>query len=279
MSALPHLAEQRASNETLPGHPGAYALPSREEVRGLRDSVAEMNDNLAAQVRMMALAVENVQINERLGVAARISPKERRVVFIGSQGFGGNIKYAWLDFACRAKEWGVECWFAPQTPEQDTLAQSLGLSYFPHDWKKWTREHTGLALRTAVRVTDTHFTALASPNPYPHALFSGAHEVQLWHGISIKEIALRSTMPLGRMSVDHAQNLASCRMEAFCGSSAAAESEWRRWFNFDRYANLGYPRNDVLLREPTELDLLNVDTVALRAARRVHALGGKVFFY
>jgi CDP-glycerol glycerophosphotransferase len=273
--------ERFAANDcgAVPAAAPASGVPSREELAALQKSIVELNRNVLAQLRHVALAVENGQVNERLREAARISPKERRVAFIGGPGFAGNIKYAWLDFAQRAKAWDVECWFAPQTAEQDEFAKALGVPHFPYDWRQWTREHTGAALRTAVRVIDTHHTAIACANPYQHSLFSGAHEVQLWHGISIKEIALRSNVPLQRMSLGHAQNLASCRMELFCGASAAAEPEWRRWFNFDRYANLGYPRNDVLLREPTELDLLNVDTAALTAARTVRDRGGKVFFY
>jgi len=279
LSALPLLADRLAANDLARPDAADATLPTRADIDALRRTIVGLNDNVLSQVQRVAASVERVQINERLREASRIAPKERRVVFIGAPGFAGNIKYAWLDFAQRAKAADVECWFAPQTREQDDLCKALGVPYFPFDWTTWTREHTGAALRTAVRVVETHYTEIAPANPHQHALFFGAREVQLWHGISIKEIALRSNVPLARMTLGHAQNLASCQMDVFCGASAQAEQEWRRWFVFERYANIGYPRNDVLLRTPTELDLLNVDTAALGAARAVRARGGKVFFY
>ncbi len=280
MSAIAALANPRAPlGFPLPPAPADDAA-TRSELEALRKTVAELNGTVLQHLRTLHAAQERDRINERLTRISQITPKDRRVVFIGSTGFAGNIKYAWLDFAQRAQALGIECWFAPQTREQDALMKTLGVNHFPVDWTTWTREHTSAALRTAVRVIDTHYTAIASPNPYQVALFSGAAEVQLWHGISIKEIALRANVGLAQMTLAHAQNLASCGdMSVFVGSSAQAEGEWRRWFAFDRYANVGYPRNDVLLREPTELDLLNVDTAALAACRTVRSRGGKVFFY
>ncbi len=271
MSAFDAFTERRAASPE--------AVQPQDPGSALQAQIGELGRSVLAQLRSVALAFETTQINDSLREASRIAPKDRRVVFIGAGGFAGNIKYAWLDFSQRAKALDIDCWFAPQTRDQEELMKALGVQHFPFDYTAWTREHTGLALRTAVRVIESHYASHMMPNPYQHALFSGAHEVQLWHGISIKEIALRAAPALGRMTTAHAQNLASCRMDVFCGSSAQAEVEWRRWFSFDRYANVGYPRNDVLLRTPNELDLLNVDTAALNAARRVRAAGRKVFFY
>ncbi len=270
-----HAFDAPTQRRTTPPQAG---LP-QDAVTALQAQIGELGRSVLTQLRSVALAFETTQINDSLREASRIAPKDRRVVFLGASGFAGNIKYAWLDFCQRATEMDIDCWFAPQTRDQEALMKTLGVQYFPLAHTDWAREHTGLALRTAVRVTESHYAGYTMPNPYQHALFSGAHEVQLWHGISIKEIALRAPPALGKMTLAHAQNLASCRMDVFCGSSAQGEAEWRRWFSFERYANIGYPRNDVLLREPSQLDLLNVDTAALNAMRRVRGGGGKVFFY
>jgi CDP-glycerol glycerophosphotransferase len=63
------------------------------------------------------------------------------------------------------------------------------------------------------------------------------------------------------------------------GTTSTAEPEWRRWFAFNRYAPIGYPRNDVLHREPDEGDLANVDKDAYARAVEARRQGKQVFVY
>jgi CDP-glycerol glycerophosphotransferase len=216
-----------------------------------------------------------------LAQASRISPKDRTVVFVGRLHFGDNVKYAWLQALEHARGAGWDCWYLPPDEKQETLVRSTGARCLPWRQDQWTAEHVAVAQRTAVLVIGDHFFAAGQPgNSLAPALFAGARWVQLWHGISIKEIALRNPPPLGSMTLYQAEALASCgRYAAFVGSSAAAEVEWRRWFGFEAYACTGYPRSDVLLREPTPGDLLNVDTEALDLARATRAAGGRVVLY
>jgi CDP-glycerol glycerophosphotransferase len=77
-----------------------------------------------------------------------------------------------------------------------------------------------------------------------------------------------------------ARVLATCgRYARMIGTTARGEDEWRRWFAFDRYAPIGYPRNDVLYREPTEADLVNVDRKAFELAGQTLKAGKRVFLY
>jgi CDP-glycerol glycerophosphotransferase len=66
---------------------------------------------------------------------------------------------------------------------------------------------------------------------------------------------------------------------ALLGTTRSGEAEWRRWFGFQRYAPLGYPRNDVLYREPGEDDLLNVDRNAFSRARKARERGQRVVLW
>ena len=63
------------------------------------------------------------------------------------------------------------------------------------------------------------------------------------------------------------------------GTAAQGEEEWRRWFSFDRYAPLGYPRNDVLYRQPGEDDLAGCDRDTYERARATLARGKRVLLY
>jgi CDP-glycerol glycerophosphotransferase len=204
-------------------------------------------------------------------------PKVRSVVFVATTYFGCNIKYAWLAFRTRAQAAGVQAWFLPQTLDQEQAVNSLGEACFPVDPAQWQTHHIQAALSAAVVVTCDHFL---NPNPYAAALLAGARHVQLWHGISIKEIGLRNIPPLKHMSTQIARVMATCGpFTRLIGTSAAQESEFRRWFGFERYAPIGYPRNDVLLREPDAADLLNVDRAVLQQAREARQAGRRVWLY
>ncbi|HSI59182.1 MAG TPA: CDP-glycerol glycerophosphotransferase family protein [Ideonella sp.] len=208
---------------------------------------------------------------------SRMHPKDRSVVFVGTTFFGCNVKYAWLAFREAARREGVTAWFLPQNPLQQRLVAGLGENCFPVNASEWTPDHFHTALSAAVVVTCDH---LLNPNPYAAALLAGARHVQLWHGVSIKEIGLRNLPPLKQMSPRFARVLATCGPFAkLVGTAASAEAEWRRWFAFDRYAPIGYPRNDVLFREPDAGDLLNVDTAMLAEAQAAQAAGRRVVLY
>jgi CDP-glycerol glycerophosphotransferase len=133
------------------------------------------------------------------------------------------------------------------------------------------------ALEAAVIVTSDH---LLHPNPFALPLFAGARHVQLWHGVSIKEIGFRSAPALRQMSPHAARVLRTAGHYAtLVGTTERGEAEWRRWFGFERYAPIGYPRNDVLYREPTAEDLLNVDRDVYETAQRARDKGQRVVLW
>lgn len=240
--------------------------PPANDMAGLAARVAQLEQQFRVQTACADLAH-----------TSRFHPKRPCVVFVGTTYFGCNVKYAWLDFRHRARAAGIEAWFLPQTEAQEAAVRSLGEACFPCRAADWQPEHLSTALSAAVVVTCDH---LLNPNPYAAALLAGARHVQLWHGVSIKEIGLRNLAPLKSMSPQFARVLATCGpFSRMVGTSASQEREFRRWFGLSRYDPIGYPRNDVLLREPEPADLLGCDLEALARAREARARGGRVVLY
>ena len=244
----------------------AATTPPSAELQALQTRLREVEQQLWVE-----------RTNRDLERVSRMHPKRRIVVFVATTYFGCNLKYAWLAALQREAALGFEAWFLPFNAEQQRLVASLGGRCLPAAYADWSSEQLHAVLSAAVVVTSDH---LLNPNPYAAALLAGARQVQLWHGVSIKEIGLRN-LPGGRsLGPQLGRVLATCGPFArLLGTAAAAEGEWRRWFAFERYAPLGYPRNDVLYREPTEADLAGCDRDTYERACAARARGKRVILY
>lgn len=263
VNAMLELRESRTPSSST-GAPEA-PVPSNE-LAALKAKLQELEQQLNYE-RIVADLTE----------VSRMHAKTRSVVFVGNTYFGDNLKYAYLECLRKAKERGFSCWFMPQTEEQERFVRGLSAPCLPQAWEQWTAEHVTIALSAAVVVTSDH---LLHPNPFALPLFAGARHVQLWHGVSIKEIGLRNSAPLKNFTPHLSRVLRTAgNYAALVGTAESGESEWRRWFGFERYAPIGYPRNDVLYREPTEHDLLNVDREAYRHAEAARAAGKRVILW
>jgi CDP-glycerol glycerophosphotransferase len=236
------------------------------DVAGLQTRVRELEQQLHLE-----------RCNRDLAEVSRMHPKERIVVFVGTTYFGDNVKYAWLAARERAQALKFDCWFLPFNAEQEETVRRLGGHCFPSSHNDWSADQLHAALAAAVVVTSDH---LLGANPYAAALLAGARQVQMWHGVSIKEIGFRNLTGLKNMSPQFARVLKTAgKFASFTGTASHNESEWRRWFAFDHYAATGYPRNDVLHREPTANDLLNVDMAAYERACEAQRQGRRVVLY
>ena len=225
---------------------GRVPGPADADIEPLKAKLRELEQQLALD-----------RATRDLAQVSRMHPKRRIAVFVGTTYFGCNVKYAWLAAWQQAERLGCEVWFLPYNAEQERLVGELGAPCLPCAYAQWSPEHVHTALSAAVVVTTDHFL---NPNPYAAALLAGARHVQLWHGVSIKEIGLRNLAPGRALGPHFARVLATCGPYAtLVGTAAAGEAEWRRWFAFERYAPLGYARNDVLRRQPTEADLVRCD--------------------
>jgi len=263
----------------------AFGAQVNEAISSLVDSLLELKardhtadlEALRTKLAQMEQQLNQERTARELAEISQIHPKERRVVFVGGAHFGDNTKYAWQALRERAAAMGVECWFMPHDATQEALVRGLGGDCFPGTPEQWSDADVTRALGTAVLVIHDH---LLHPNPLAPSLFAGARMVQLWHGISIKEVGLRNLPALKNFSPRVARILRTCgRFASFVGGSRADEANWRRWFSFERYAPIGFPRNDVMHREPSAIDLVNVDEALLERMRAVRRAGKRVFFY
>lgn len=252
------------------------AVVDVQQAKGAETMAAEL-DTLKGRLRDLEQQLSLERATRDLERVSRMHPKQRIVVFAGTTYFGCNVKYAYLATMQREEQLGLQAWLLPFNAEQERTVTALGGRCLPPAYASWTPEHLHTVLSAAVLVTTDH---LLNPNPYAAALLAGARQLQLWHGVSIKEIGLRN-LPGGRALGPHlARVLATCGPYArMLGTAAAGEAEWRRWFAFERYAPIGYPRNDVLHREPSDADLAGCDRDSYDRACATLARGKRVILY
>jgi CDP-glycerol glycerophosphotransferase len=221
----------------------AFDREAGEALSQVVDAVVELRQGLGRLQEIESLKVRLRELEQQLSLeragrdlaqVSHMHAKSRHVVFVGTTYFGCNVKYAWAEAHRRGAEaLGFEAWFLPYNAEQEQLVSGLGGRCLPAGHQNWQPEHIQLALSAALVVTSDHFL---NPNPYAAALLAGARQVQLWHGVSIKEIGLRNLAGGRALGPHFARVLATCgRYARFVGTAQHAEAEWRRWFAFERY--------------------------------------------
>lgn len=264
----------------------AFTLQVSSAIESLVDGLLQVQQRVEDNQAMLALQQKVSELDQQLraermrhelSLVSRHHQKTRSALFVSSRVFSDNVKYTWLAMRDMAAREGIRLLYLPYDAEHERHARQMGADCLPSQPSAWTDAHISLALEAAVLVTSDH---LLHPNPHLPALVAGARHVQLWHGISIKEVGMRNLSDLKHMSPHMARVLSTCGwFSTFVGTSAGYEGEWRRWFGFERFAPLGYARNDVMHREPTASDLINVDMQAYAQAKAHRAAGRKVWFY
>lgn len=196
---------------------------------------------------------------EMLAKASKIYPKTKTVVFVGRNYFGDNIKYAFLAFQKEAKAQGVGCYFLASNPREYEQLKAAELSCLAPAMQDWTSDDAKILLSASVVVVCDNFHPFAG-NGMAWGMLQGAKCIQLWHGIPLKEIGFQHVFNSSGDKIPLALLLASAgEFQSLIATSAASEADWGRWFSFKSFAPIGYPRNDVLFREVSETDAINVD--------------------
>lgn len=216
---------------------------------------------------------------EMLAKASKIYPKTKTVVFVGRNYFGDNIKYAFLAFQKEAKTQNAECYFLASNAREYEQLKSVGLPCLAPAMQDWTSDDAKILLSASVVVVCDNFHPFAG-NGMAWGMLQGAKCIQLWHGIPLKEVGFQHIFSASGEKIPLALLLASAgQFEALVATSAASEIDWKRWFSFKNFSPIGYPRNDVLFREVSETDAVNVDVKTLALVKDAKQKNKPVILY
>jgi CDP-glycerol glycerophosphotransferase len=206
---------------------------------------------------------------------ARVSPKTDLVIFAGRVGgrLMDNAKYLYRH--CVQAELPFRSLFLTHHIEEQQVLSKAGLPslLFP------SNEAVRLLPRAKVVVADDSWWKTETP---AYHLLSQARTLQLWHGIPLKLIGfpeIESSVNMTPEKADHLRVAYSGYDAAVSTSPFVTETSLGRVFEAREMWETGYPRNDVLLREPDAIDFMGVDMEALKRIKAMRKAGYKVVFF
>ena len=219
--------------------------------------------------------IQNLSSLEALmDLGAAKTRRNDMVVFIGrSNGrLIDNVKYLYLQ--ALTQDYGFRPVFFTHHKDEYAMLWERGLPVI-------TMDAPGIeALTTAGALV---FDDLFTHEMEAFALGIHAKRVQLWHGIPLKKIGF----PEIESAVNMNDEVKKTRLQIGYANYdvVASTSPWvteelfSKVFKAGSFVDYGYPRNDILLRQPGKHDLLNVDTACYSQIKRHKKKGGKVVVY
>ncbi len=213
---------------------------------------------------------------KRLAELLAKTPREPdQVVFVGrSNGlFIDNGKYAFLHAHRHAPH--LRCSFMTFEAAAAKALRAEGLPAFCFD----DADGPAQLARAGIVVSDDFWWRIKST---AGAFVRNAYMVQLWHGIPLKAIGFPEIESPVNMTPEKAQELTlgySGYDAVLSTSPFFREHAFSRAFRAKAFWDIGYPRNDALLRPLDRLDLINADQALYADLVRARKKGTRVVFY
>ena len=200
--------------------------------------------------------LEEQQLAHEFDSMSRRTRKRRLVLFFGRATFSDNTKYLFLKSLERERNYEVLwCSF-----EAD-LVQSLTSRGLPCVQLAQNIDRSiDLLMHAAVAVFCVNPNESLKGSYSLNACLAGAKKLQLWHGVSVKHLLLRLIPHLGvrELSFRRAFYMAS-QADHVLSTASTFDAFWRECFGCRQLVRAGLPRNELLVRPPTGLEMLGAE--------------------
>lgn len=196
-------------------------------------------------------------------------PKQPKVIFAGKIGCLLNVKYAFLQ--ALSADYGFSPVLAVASEDDYKILQTAGLPVITRCTAHDVADAAAFVLDDFV--DNTALGHLPLP-PVP--------TIQLWHGVPLKKIGFPEIHSAVNMTPEKAARLVrqySGYTSVPSTSSWVTEQLFSQAFKAHNFPELGFARNDVLLRNLTRNDMLGVDTNIFVHLKRHRKAGGRIVVY
>lgn len=213
-------------------------------------------------------ATSDPQFEEDLRIVSHKAPKDDLVLYFGRDEFSDNAKYQFLHAAQNGGGFQhVWCTYNKKLV-QDLRAH--GLEAF--DVTENPNRTVQVLLRARVAVFTMNPAESLRSRIFLAAL-AGAIKVQLWHGIGVKRMELQNIEHKNMLDISTVSKMRfSTEIDCIVSPSVPFDAHWRETFGVQNVIRAGYPRNEVLLREATAHELINVPKNLVRESKRKKVL-------
>ncbi|HEX7065259.1 MAG TPA: CDP-glycerol glycerophosphotransferase family protein [Bacillales bacterium] len=206
-----------------------------------------------------------------------ILPAKNIVIFIGRNDgrFVDNVKYMYLHMA--ESDDAVESYFLA---ESQTVYDKLRNNRLPALLFPRLSSLFKLLQASAIVVDNAKWH-----NKMKYHLLKKSYKVQLWHGVGMKRIrgdhpGVQKRMKNPLLGLYRRLSGSSQEYDLFVSTSPFyTEEVFSKAFDYKQVINSGYPRNDVLLRTPSENDLIETDEKTMNEIKDFKKHGYKVVLY
>lgn len=219
--------------------------------------------------------MQNQEFDKIREMAASIPKRKNLAVFFGRSNscFIDNVKYFFLYCAKNVPE--ITSVYISFDRKRTADLKSMGLPVM------WVNDDDAAQLMaSAGLVVCDDFSWKDQPALW--ALMSEAKSIQIWHGIPLKAIGFPEINSSVNMNPQKAENLTfvySGYDAAVSTSPFFTENAFSKIFRAKEFIECGYPRNDVLMRRPSKLDMINTDTELYAKLIKFRKNGGKTVFF
>lgn len=194
------------------------------------------------------------EIIQRLASLSQKNRKKRRVLFFGREEFSDNTKYLFLHALAQEKDFEV-IWCSTQPELINKLRQHDLPCHLINN--ETSLECINLFLSAAVAVFSVNPSQSLNGDEALFASLQGARHIQLWHGVSVKHLLLKLMPHMDVLSYDFRRPLDfASRADCVLSTSSKLDDFFNESFAARRIIRAGYPRNEVLVREPNKHEMI-----------------------
>ena len=179
--------------------------------------------------------------------------KDKVKLYFGRGGFSDNAKYFFLHSVENDKTFRhVWCSY-----DKEVVCTLRGNGFDAFDLGDSYNE----TIRLLLKAQFAFFTlnpAESLRSRFFLSAISGATKIQLWHGIGIKRMEMQNLKFKDFLDVDSVAKMRwASEIDYIVSPSRIFDKHWQETFGVKKFIRAGYPRNAVLLREPTDFEKIN----------------------
>jgi CDP-glycerol glycerophosphotransferase len=182
--------------------------------------------------------------------------KKPRILFFGRETFSDNSKYLYLHMIKNYPN--IEVVWCSCHASLIKLLQENNLPCF--NLSKDLKLSAQFIIESAVSVFCINPLDAVNANLVLLACLSGSISIQLWHGIGVKKIDLATTSFRDMTNLSITKSIGGAiSAKYYLSPSSFVDEKWMEFFGARHFIRSSYPRNEVLLRDATDFELLGAE--------------------